>query len=284
LDTIQWYPGHMVKAKKLVRENLKLVDVVMELVDARIPVSSRNPDINEILQDKPRVIVLNKADLANDSLNAKWERYFIDIGIPAAVINSHTGQGVNRLLSLVRQQAAEVLARHIAKGRQPRALRSMIVGIPNVGKSSLINKLAGKGTAKTADRPGVTKGKQWIRLNRDMELLDTPGILWPKFTDPEVGFKLAVTGAIKDEVINIEQVAIKLLEMLRKTAPEALMSRYKLTDLPDDHDELLQAIGAKRGCLVSGGQIDSLKTATIILNEFRGGKIGRFTLDIPENN
>lgn len=284
MDTIQWYPGHMVKAKKLVRENLKLVDVVMELVDARIPVSSRNPDINEILQDKPRVIVLNKADLANDSLNAKWERYFIDIGIPAAVINSHTGQGVNRLLSLVRQQAAEVLARHIAKGRQPRALRSMIVGIPNVGKSSLINKLAGKGTAKTADRPGVTKGKQWIRLNRDMELLDTPGILWPKFTDPEVGFKLAVTGAIKDEVINIEQVAIKLLEMLRKTAPEALMSRYKLTDLPDDHDELLQAIGAKRGCLVSGGQIDSLKTATIILNEFRGGKIGRFTLDIPENN
>ena len=225
MDTIQWYTGHMVKAKKLVRENLKLVDVVIELVDARIPVSSRNPDINQILGDKPRVMVLNKADLADDTMTARWEKYFTNTGLPVTSVNSHTGQGINRLLDLVRQQAREVIEKHVAKGRQPRAVRSMIVGIPNVGKSSLINKVAGKGTAKTADRPGVTKGKQWIRLNRDLELLDTPGILWPKFTDPEVGFKLAVTGAIKDEVINIEQVTLKLLDFLRKTAPEEIMAR-----------------------------------------------------------
>ncbi|MFZ5639713.1 MAG: ribosome biogenesis GTPase YlqF [Bacillota bacterium] len=282
MDTIQWYPGHMVKAKKLVRENLKLVDVVIELVDARIPVSSRNPDINQILGDKPRVMVLNKADLADDTMTARWEKYFTNTGLPVTSVNSHTGQGINRLLDLVRQQAREVIEKHVAKGRQPRAVRSMIVGIPNVGKSSLINKVAGKGTAKTADRPGVTKGKQWIRLNRDLELLDTPGILWPKFTDPEVGFKLAVTGAIKDEVINIEQVVLKLLELLRKIGPEEIMTRYKLTRLPDDNGELLQAIGSKRGCLISGGQVDTLKTASIVMNEFRGGKIGRFTLDIPE--
>ncbi len=282
MDTIQWYPGHMVKAKKLVRENLKLVDVVIELVDARIPVSSRNPDINEILQDKPRVIVLNKADLANDVLTGKWERYFKGTGIPAIAVNAHSGQGINKLLALTRQQAAAMMARQTAKGRQPRAVRSMIVGIPNVGKSSLINKVAGKGTARTADRPGVTKGKQWIRLHKDLELLDTPGILWPKFTDPEVGFKLAVTGAIKDEVINIEQVVIKLLDFLKQIAPETLLARYKLEQLPEDHNELLQVIGVKRGCLVPGGQIDTLKTSIIILNEFRNGKIGRFTLDNTE--
>lgn len=282
MDTIQWYPGHMVKAKKLVRENLKLVDVVIELVDARIPVSSRNPDINQILGDKPRVMVLNKADLADDTITSGWVKFFTGNGLPVTSVNSHTGQGINRLLVLVRHQAREVIEKHVAKGRQPRAVRSMIVGIPNVGKSSLINKVAGKGTAKTADRPGVTKGKQWIRLNKDLELLDTPGILWPKFTDPEVGFKLAVTGAIKDEVINIEQVALKLLELLRKIGPEEIMTRYKLNTLPDDNGELLQAIGSKRGCLISGGQVDTLKTAIIVLNEFRGGKIGRFTLDIPE--
>lgn len=284
MDTIQWYPGHMVKAKKLVRENLKLVDVVIELVDARIPVSSRNPVINEILNDKPRVMVLNKADLANETMTGKWEQYFTELGAPVAVVNSHTGQGINKLLSFIRQQAKEILERHTAKGRQPRAIRSMIVGIPNVGKSSLINKMAGKGTAKTADKPGVTRGKQWIRLNKEIELLDTPGILWPKFTDPEVGFKLAVTGAIKDEVINIEQVVMKLLDLLKKIAPGKLMVRYKLTELPDDNNELLQVIGVKRGCLVSGGQVDTLKTATIVLNEFRGGKIDRFTLDIPEDS
>lgn len=282
MDTIQWYPGHMVKAKKLVRENLKLIDVVIELVDARIPLSSRNPDINEILLDKPRVMVLNKSDLADEKITAKWEQYFKENGISTVTINSLTGQGINRLLALVKQQAAEVLARHVAKGRQPRAIRSMIVGIPNVGKSSLINKMAGKGTAKTADKPGVTKGKQWIRLNKEIELLDTPGILWPKFTDPEVGFKLAVTGAIRDEVINIEQVALKLLELLKNIAPTGLQARYKLTTISADNNELLQLIGAKRGCLMGGGQIDLLKSSVIVLNEFRSGKIGRFTLDFPQ--
>lgn len=282
MDTIQWYPGHMVKAKKIVRENLKLVDVVIELVDARIPVSSRNPDINVILGDKPRVLVLNKADLASDNFTGKWEQFFSNSDLPVATVNSHTGQGINKLLSLVRQQAKEMLEKHTAKGRQPRPIRSMIVGIPNVGKSSLINKMAGKGTARTADKPGVTRGKQWIRLNKDIELLDTPGILWPKFTDPEVGFKLAVTGAIKDDVINIEQVVLKLIDLLKNTAPEEFITRYKLIALPDDNNELLQLIGAKRGCLVSGGQVDTLKTAVIVLNEFRGGRIGRFTLDIPE--
>ncbi|RJQ40849.1 MAG: ribosome biogenesis GTPase YlqF [Nitrospiraceae bacterium] len=280
LDTIQWYPGHMVKARRLVQDNLKLVDMVVELLDARIPLSSRNPNIDDVLGNKPRIIVLNKADLADDSQTEKWKKYFQEnngsICIP---LDSQQGKGINSLIGTAQDRADEVNARLAAKGRKPRPVRLMMVGIPNVGKSSLINRLAGKGSARTGDRPGMTRGKQWIKVGKGLELLDTPGILWPKFDDPEIGFKLAVTGAIKDEIINIEQVTLKLLDYLILKYPENLRTRYKLEELEEDPAETLRKIGAKRGCLVMGGNIDTLKTAVIVLNEFRAGKIGLFTLD-----
>ncbi|HWI54695.1 MAG TPA: ribosome biogenesis GTPase YlqF [Desulfobacteria bacterium] len=280
LDTIHWYPGHMVKARKMVQENLKLVDVVVELLDARIPVSSRNPAIDDILGEKLRILVLNKADLADRAQTDKWKAHFTeDRGYPCIALDSHQGKGINTLVNTAQSLAEDIIQKLIAKGRRARPVRLMMVGIPNVGKSSLINRLAGKGSTKTADRPGVTRGKQWIRVAKGLELLDTPGILWPKFEDPEVGFRLAVTGAIKDEVLNIEQVTVKLVNLLMETAPQSLMERYKLDKLEQDPFETLKKIGAKRGCLVSGGNIDSLKAAVMVLNEFRAGKIGLFTLD-----
>lgn len=280
LDTIHWYPGHMVKARKLVKENLKLVDVVVELLDARIPLSSRNPVIDEILGEKPRILVLNKSDLADASQTDRWKHHFsAEQGYPCIAIDSHQGKGINVLITTAQEQAEEIIRKLVAKGRRPRPVRMMMVGIPNVGKSSLINKLAGKGSTKTGDRPGLTRGKQWIRVGKGLELLDTPGILWPKFEDPEVGFKLAITGAIKDEIINIEQVTIKLIHLLSQIAPQNLMDRYKLEELDQDAYENLRKIGAKRGCLVSGGNVDTLKTAAIVLSEFRAGKMGLFTLD-----
>lgn len=280
LDTIQWYPGHMVKARRLVQDNLKLVDMVVELLDARIPLSSRNPNIDDVLGNKPRIIVLNKADLADDSQTEKWKKYFQENnGSTCIPLDSQQGKGINSLIGTAQDMADEVNARLAAKGRKPRPVRLMMVGIPNVGKSSLINRLAGKGSARTGDRPGVTRGKQWIKVAKGLELLDTPGILWPKFDDPEIGFKLAVTGAIKDEIINIEQVTLKLLDYLILKYPENLRTRYKLEELEEDPAETLRKIGVKRGCLVMGGNIDTLKTAVIVLNEFRAGKIGLFTLD-----
>lgn len=278
---IQWFPGHMVKAKKMVRENLKIVDIVIELVDARIPSSSRNPDLQEILQGKPRVVALNKADLADQNLTERWTQVFTRDGCNAVAINSTTGQGVEKLVALTKKAGEPVMQKLAAKGRKPRPIRVMILGIPNVGKSSLINKLAGKGATRTGDRPGVTRGKQWIRVGRDMELLDTPGILWPKFDDPEVGFKLAVTGAIKEEVINVEQVVLKLLKYLKDMHPEKLKARYKLDSLSEKSVEILADIGARRGLLIPGGQVDMEKAARVILAEFRTGKLGRFTLDLP---
>lgn len=280
LDTIQWYPGHMVKARKLVKENLKLVDLAVELLDARIPASSRNPEIDSILAEKPRIIVLNKADLADEDRTEKWRQFLGgERGYPCIPVDSQHGKGISLLVSSAQQLSADIIARLAAKGRRPRPVRLMMVGIPNVGKSSLINRLAGRGSTKTGDRPGVTRGKQWIRVGKGLELLDTPGILWPKFEDPEVGFKLAVTGAIKDDIINVEQVVLKLLQLLAKNSPDNLQARYKLDNLDHDPAEILKTIGAKRGCLVSGGLVDTLKTAVIVLNEFRSGKMGRFTLD-----
>jgi len=281
IDTIQWFPGHMAKARKLVQENLKLVDVVVELLDARIPMSSRNPVIDNILGEKLRIVVLNKSDLADKTQTDKWKRKFQqEHGYPCIALDSQTGKGVNALISEAQNQAEEIIQKLAAKGRRPRPVRMMMVGVPNVGKSSLINRLAGRGAAKTEDRPGVTRGKQWIRVGKGLELLDTPGILWPKFEDPEVGFKLAVTGAIKDEIINIEQITLKLVQWLAAEASLNLCTRYKLTELEADPMETLRTIGAKRGCLISGGHVDTLKTAAIVLSEFRAGKIGEFTLDV----
>jgi ribosome biogenesis GTPase A len=278
---IQWYPGHMAKAKRLVQEHLKLVDVVIELVDARIPASSRNPMIADIIQTKPRIMALNKADLADPLLTQQWVAIFKQEGTPAVAIESLGGKGLHELITATKNAAGEKMAAIVAKGRKERAVRAMIIGIPNVGKSSLINRLAGTGNVKTGDRPGVTKGKQWIKVGKDFELLDTPGILWPKFEDPEVGIKLALTGAISDDVVNVEDLTLQLLDYLRKVYPAGIRERYKLEDLPESNEELLLIIGKKRGFLQAGAIVDLEKASRTVLLEFRAGKMGSITLDIP---
>lgn len=278
---IQWYPGHMAKAKRLVQEHLKLVDVVIELVDARIPASSRNPMIAEIIQNKPRIMALNKADLADPLLTEQWLATFKHEGISAIAIESLGGKGLRELIAATKYAVKEKMAAIVAKGRKERAVRAMIIGIPNVGKSSLINRMAGTGNVKTGDKPGVTKGKQWIKVGKDFELLDTPGILWPKFEDPAVGMKLAVTGAVSDDVVNVEELALQLLSYLKTTGPSGLKERFKLENLPESDGDLLAAIGKKRGFLQPGGIVDIEKAARTVLLEFRAGKIGLFTLDTP---
>lgn len=278
---IQWYPGHMVKAKRLVKENLKLVDMVIELVDARIPASSRNPEIDEIIGEKPRLIVMNKGDLVDKKDIIPWQNYFKARAIPTVIVNSINGQGFRQLEQKAMEITAERRAHYASKGYKERAIRAMIVGIPNVGKSSFINQLAGKGSAKTGDKPGVTKGKQWVRISKAFELLDTPGILWPKFEDPEVGFRLAVTGAIKDEILDTEGLALWLVKWFADNAPGALKERYKLSDLVEEPLDNLRAIGKRRGFLIPGGEIDTLKAAVILLDEFRAAKIGKFVLENP---
>lgn len=280
---INWYPGHMKKTKELIKEHLKLVDVVIELLDARIPISSRNPQIDEVVEGKPRVIVMNKSDLSDSKLTNQWIRFFKEQGIEAIPVNSLNGEGLEKLVEAVQAAAKEKIDKLVQKGMRPRPVRAMIVGIPNVGKSSIINRLTGKKSAKTGDRPGVTKGKQWVRLKGDIELLDTPGILWPKFEDQEVGFKLAFTGAIKDEVLDIDTVALRLTEYLGNTYPDMLKGRYKLADLDAEPLKNLDNIAMKRGCIFSGGRIDYSRVANIILDEFRSGKIGFITLEKPED-
>lgn len=278
--TINWFPGHMAKARKLIQENLKLVDVVIELLDARIPYSSSNPLLKELIGDKPRLIALNKADLADQAMTKAWIDHFKSQGIPVVAIDSMTGKGLKVLLKQVEDLASDKVNRLVDKGVNARAARVMILGIPNVGKSSLINRLAGAAIAKTADKPGVTRTKQWIKIGKNLDLLDTPGVLWPKFEDMEVGLKLAFTGAINDEVYDMEQVMQVFLHTLRTTYAERLAERYKLSgDLPEDVDQLLEMIGRKRGFLLKGGIIDLEKTRRILLNEFRAGKLGLVTLD-----
>ncbi|QJW48931.1 ribosome biogenesis GTPase YlqF [bacterium BFN5] len=277
---INWFPGHMAKAQRMIREHLKLVDVVIELLDARIPASSANPVINNIIENKPRVIALNKADLAEPEWTERWINEFRQQGLQVVAIDSMTGKGTKTLVSRVEQLASAKIAHLTAKGINPRAVRAMILGIPNVGKSSLINRLLGTATVRTADKPGVTRGKQWIKIGKNLELLDTPGVLWPKFEDPEVGFKLAVTGAINDEVYDMEKLIDKFLKFLRENYSDRLLERYKLNPpLPEDSLALLELIAKKRGCLRSGGIVDEEKARRIILNEFRAGKLGAFTLD-----
>lgn len=281
---IHWYPGHMAKAQRMIREQLKLIDVVIELLDARIPISSANPIISELIGAKPRVVALNKSDLAEPARTAEWIQHFRGMGFTTVALDAASGKGSKELVNKVEQEASEKIAKLTAKGIKGRPVRAMILGIPNVGKSSLINRLLGTATAKTGDRPGVTRGQQWLKVGKNLELLDTPGVLWPKMDDQEVAFKLAVTGAIKDDIYDMEKVILNLLGILRESYSERLCERYKLTQeqLPEDIVELLELIGSKRGCLRSGGAVDHEKVRRIILTDFRSNKLGQFTLDCPE--
>lgn len=280
---IQWFPGHMAKTRRLITENLKLVDVVIELVDARLPLSSRNPEIDRIVGKKPRVLVLNKSDIADPVANSAWINFFEKKGICTIAADSLSGKGLKSIDAAIDRVLADKFEREAQKGMMRRAVKVLVVGIPNVGKSSFINRLSGRAAAKVGDRPGVTTAKQWIRVYGKYELLDTPGILWPKFEDPEVGRRIAYTGGIKDEIMDLEELALFLLGFLRNNYKDMLISRFKLDDNIDDIDdfELLELIGRKRGCVVSGGNIDTLRAANLVLDEFRAAKIGKITLELP---
>lgn len=281
--TIQWFPGHMAKAKREVQEKLKLIDIVFELLDARIPLSSRNPMIDEILANKPRLILLNKADMADEGVTKQWIAFFEQQGVRALAIDSQAGTGVKQIVAAAKDMLKDKFAKMAAKGiKNPRPMRALIVGIPNVGKSTLINRLAGKHIAKTGDKPGVTKAQQWIKVGKEMELLDTPGILWPKFEDEEVGLKLATTGAIKDAILNLQDVAVYALRFLQHRYPDRLKERYSLDDIPEDIVELFDAIGKRRGCLMGGGAVDYDKVAELVLRDIRTEKLGRLSFETPD--
>ena len=280
---INWYPGHMKKTRDLVRNNLKLVDVVVELLDSRIPFSSRNPDIDNLAGNKPRVVILNKCDLAARAKLDKWIKYYKDRGIKAIPVDTLKGVGLNKLVDECRNAVKDKMDALKEKGRKERPIRIMIVGIPNVGKSSIINKLTGRKSTVTGDRPGVTKGKQWVRLKGNLELLDTPGILWPKFEDQDVALNLAFCRAIKDEILDVETLALRLIGKLMEIEPEKLKARYKLEELGDRDIETMDMIGRKRGFIMGNKELDYTRIATTVLNEFRDGKIGKITLEVPED-
>ena len=277
----QWYPGHMTKAKRMMQENMKLIDLVIELVDARIPLSSRNPDIDELGKNKARLVLLNKADLAEDKWNDAWAEYFKKKGFSVVKVNSRKGGGIKSIQGVIREACAEKIERDRKRGILNRPVRAMVVGIPNVGKSTFINALAGKACAKTGNKPGVTKGKQWIRLNKQVELLDTPGILWPKFEDQEVGLKLAFIGSIKDEVLQTEELAAELIHFLRTAYPEVLADKYDI-EMDEDDYVVLNHIAKSRNCIVRGNELDTEKAALLLLDDFRNGKLGRLTLEYPQ--
>ena len=281
IPSLQWYPGHMRKAERLVQENLKLVDVVVELLDARIPMSSANPVLREIVAGKPRLVVLNKSDLAEPAATRAWVQYFASQDIVAVPVDAVKGAGTKELVQAIQKLAAprtEKLAKH---GAKPRAARCMILGIPNVGKSSLINRLSGGARTKVENRPGVTRAKQWIRIGTQLELLDMPGILWPKFEDAHAALRLAFTGAISDTVYDVGGVVLQLLQVLHADNPATLRDRYGLVENLPEGVELLEEIGRRRGCLVRGGRIDYEKAEQIVLTDFRSGRLGRVTLDAP---
>lgn len=288
---IQWYPGHMTKTRRMIAEQLKNVDAVCEILDARIPISSRNPDVDELTAGKPRLIVLNRADQADAEATRRWGTYFRGRGFAVLECDAKSGRGTAKFAAAVRELLADKLRAYAEKGQTGRVVRVMILGIPNVGKSTFINKVAGRKTAKAEDRPGVTRSKQWVPIDRGLELLDTPGILWPKFEDQSVGLNLAYTGAVKDAILDTETLGCHLMAYLGEHYPEALATAYKLPTIPERQPEentvaygygLLEAAGRKRGFLISGGEIDTERMAKILLDEFRGGKLGRFTLELPE--
>ncbi|GGE65739.1 ribosome biogenesis GTPase YlqF [Priestia taiwanensis] len=278
---IQWFPGHMAKARRQVTEKLKLIDVVIELIDARLPASSRNPMIDEIISHKPRLMLLNKADLADDKVTKEWIAYFEAQGHKVLAIDAQSGKGMKEIINACQELVKEKFDKMRAKGIKPRAVRALIVGIPNVGKSTLINKLAKKNIAQTGDRPGVTKAQQWIKVGKEIELLDTPGILWPKFEDELVGLRLATTGAIKDSIMNLQDITVYALRFLGERYPKRLEERYGITAITDDIVEAFDAIGKLRGCLMGGGDVDYDKVSDLVLRELRGGRLGRLTFERP---
>lgn len=277
MQNINWYPGHMKKTRELIQENLKMVDAVIEVIDARIPVSSRNPIIDELVKSKPRIIVLNKSDLADGQIVKAWEEKFRSEGNKVLTMNCMSGAGVKELFKLLEKMAAD---KNKDRAMQ-KAYRLMIVGVPNVGKSSLINRMTGKKSAQTGDRPGVTRGKQWLKLQNNMQLLDTPGILWPKFEDPKAGLNLAFCGSIKDEILDVPTLGMELIGVLAENYPQLLMERYKLEEIAETPLENMENMAMKRGCILPGKRIDYERIGKLVLDEFRGGKIGRITLEEP---
>lgn len=299
----QWYPGHMTKAKRMMQENMQLIDLMIELLDARVPMSSRNPDIDTLARNKSRLILLNKADLADPSKTALWEAYFKEKGILTVQVNARRGTGMKEIQAAVAKACEEKIARDRKRGILNRPVRAMVAGIPNVGKSTFINSFAGKACTKTGNRPGVTKGKQWIRLNKNVELLDTPGILWPKFEDQAIGERLAFIGSMNDEVLQLEELALRLITFLQKEYPQALAKQYGIDNV-DNQDAaaemeeknagnsgevtedsplaILEKIAVRRGCIRTGAQPDLAKASQLLLDDFRNGRIGRITLEIPE--
>lgn len=279
---IQWYPGHMTKTRRQIEADLKNVDMVAEIIDARIPVSSRNPDIDAIVGQKPRLIVLNRADQADPEATRRWMARFKAKGYAILCTDAKTGKGVKEFSFTIQEALKDQIARWREKGQVGRKVRVMVVGVPNVGKSTFINQVAGRKSAKAGDRPGVTRGKQWVNVDNTLELLDTPGILWPKFEDPQVGMDLAFTGAVKDDIMDTETLAFHLMDLLNTHYPQAMTQRYKVEPDPDAQGwELLERAAKKRGFLISGGEVDLERMANVLLDEFRGGKLGRITLEWP---
>jgi ribosome biogenesis GTPase A len=285
--TIQWFPGHMTRARRQIEEKLKLIDVAIELLDARVPLSSRNPMIDDILKDKPRLVLLNKHDLADPKVTTEWVQFFAEKGLKALPIDASAGTNVKEIIPRVRELWSHKIEAMIRKGINPRAARALIVGIPNVGKSTLINQMAGKKIAATGDKPGVTKGQQWIKVGTEIDLLDTPGILWPKFEDQTVGLRLAATGAIKEELLHLDEIAFFVIKYMMEHYADALKERFSIEEMPEKVEEpsdvvhVMEAIGRRRGAVVSGGKIDLDKASLIILRDLRAGKMGRFSLERP---
>ncbi len=278
-QNIQWFPGHMTRTRRQIEAQLKIIDAVAEIVDARIPVSSRNPDLTGIIADKPHLILLNKCDMADEKITAEWIKYYKSKNIPAIAVDCRSGKGLNNFKDAVKNLLADKLKSYAEKGMAGKPLRVMTVGIPNVGKSSFINRIAGNSRAKVENRPGVTRGNQWFTVDRQLELLDTPGVLWPKFDDKIVGEHLAFTGAVSDRVVDVEWLAVRLLEILSRDYKDLLTARYGISDFPEDSYDLLCLIGKKRGMMIRGGETDTERAGNMILEEYRNCKIGRITLE-----
>lgn len=281
-QTVQWFPGHMAKTRRLIKESLPLVDAVAELLDARIPESSRNPELSELISGKPRIVLLNKSDLADEKATASWLEYNRNLGFASLAVDCRSGKGLSSFRNTVKCVLTEKIRSNEQKGMSGKALRIMVVGIPNTGKSSFINRMTGNGKAKVEDRAGVTRHNQWFVAGDGIELLDTPGVLWPKFKDPEVGYRLAFTGGVKDDVLDTEMLAVRLCGVLARDYPEKITERYKLTDFDGlEPFALLEAIGRKRGMLISGGEVNTERAAVMLLDELRAGKLGRITFERP---